>query len=76
MKFGKWINTTEKLPPKPEKYNSKSYLATVINNQVICVNYVKTKIRNKEVIRWEWQNKPCPWDIIAWMPFPEPYNEK
>lgn len=73
----KWIKTMDKLPPEPiNKYGGDDYLATVINNQVVAVKYVKTTVRNKEVIRWGWNGKICPWDIIAWMPFPEPYIEE
>ena len=75
MKFNEWIKTSEQLPPEPSKYCTDRYLATVINNQVVTVNYVKTTVRGKEVLRWEWQGRVCPWDIIAWRPFPEPYKE-
>jgi hypothetical protein len=71
----KWTAIADRLPPEPEKmYGSKWYLATVADNQVIAVKYVKTSIRNKEVFRWEWQRRICPWKVIAWMPFPECYK--
>lgn len=71
----KWTAIADRLPPEPGKmYGSKSYLATVADNQVIAVKYVKTSIRNKEVVRWEWQGRICPWKVIAWMPFPECYK--
>lgn len=76
MEFGKWIKTSEQLPPEPQYLHSNHYLATVDNNQVVSVDYVKTNVRNKEVIRWEWIGRICPWEIIAWMPFPEPFKEE
>jgi len=75
MEFGKWIKTTEQLPPTPVYLKPHKYLATVVNDQVVSVNYVTTNIRNKEITRWEYQGKICPWDVIAWMVYPEPYKE-
>jgi hypothetical protein len=75
MEFGKWIKASEQLPPIPNYLHPQKYLATVVNNQVVSVNYVTTKIRNKEVTRWEHYGKICPWEVIAWMVYPEPYKE-
>lgn len=76
MKFGEWTKTSDQLPPIPIKeYGGDKYLVTVVNDQVVSVTYVRTIIRGKEVLRWEWMGKICPWKIIAWMPFPEPYKE-
>jgi len=75
MEFGKWIKTSEQLPPKPKCLENTKYLATVINDQVVAVNYVTTMVRKQEVTRWEYNGRICPWDIIAWMPFPEPHKE-
>lgn len=74
MEFGKWIKASDQLPPTPVFQTSIKYLATVINNQVVAVNYVTTKVRNQEVTRWEYQGRISPWEIIAWMPYPEPYK--
>lgn len=76
MEKGKWIKTTEQLPPPPvNEFGGDNYIATVVNNQVVAVSYVKTTVRGKKVLRWEWNGKICPWDVIAYMPFPEPYTE-
>lgn len=34
----------------------------------------QTTVRGKEVLRWEWMGKICPWKVIAYMPFPPPYQ--
>jgi hypothetical protein len=76
MKFGEWTKASDQLPPIPvNEYSGDKYIATVINEQVVAVNYVKRTIRKKEIIRWEWNGQICPWDIIAYMPFPKPYKE-
>ena len=75
MEFGKWIKASEQLPPTPVYQHPRKYLATVVNDQVVAVTYVTTMIRNKETTRWEYQGRISPWEIIAWMPYPEPYRE-
>ena len=75
MEFGKWIKTSEQLPPEPKDSYGDNYLATVINEQVVPVRYVKITVRGKEVIRWEHYGKICPWNIIAYMSYPNPYQE-
>lgn len=74
MKFGEWTLTANELPPEPTTIGGDSYLATVINNQVVAVRYVKREVRGKEILKWEWNERAC-WNIIAWMPYPEPYKE-
>lgn len=77
MKFGEWTKISEQLPPEPvNKFGGDMYLATVVNNQVVAVSYVKTTVRGKEILRWEWQGRISPWDIIAYMPYPEAYKEE
>lgn len=71
-----WTKTSDQLPPEPKRAYSQHYLATVVNNQVVAVDYEKTQVRGKEVIRWLWNNRICPWDVIAWMPYPEAYKEE
>ena len=75
MEFSKWIKVSEQLPPEPEWVRPQHYLATVVNNQVVAVDYVKVNVRKQEIVRWEWNGRICPWEIIAWMPYPEPYKE-
>lgn len=75
MKFGEWIKG-EILPPEPELYKSGKYLATVVNNQVVAVDYIKTTIRGKEIMRWEYCGRISPWEVVAYMPYPEAYKEE
>lgn len=75
MEYGKWIKPNEQLPPEPKDSYGDGYLATVANEQVVAVRYVKTTIRGKKVIRWEYNNRICPWMIIAYMSYPKPYTE-
>lgn len=75
MKFGEWTKISEQLPPEPSDGYGDNYIATVINNQTVYVRYAKAIIRGKEIFRWEHNGRICPWDIIAYMPFPEPYQE-
>ena len=76
MKFGEWTKTEDELPPEPEMdIYGVPYLCTVDNKQLVAMYYVKTTVRGKEVIRWEWNGRISIWDVIAWMPFPEAYKE-
>ena len=73
MENMKWIDLSKQEPPYPSRYGDH-YLATVINNQVVAVKYVLVTVRNKQILRWEWNNVICPWTIIAYMPFPKSYQ--
>lgn len=76
-KFGVWTKVKDRLPTEPlNLYDSESYLCTVVNNQVVAMKYIKTELRNKEVVRWEWCGRVSPWEVIAWMPFPDAYKEQ
>lgn len=75
-KPGEWTKISEQSPPEPiNKFGGDDYLVTVVNNQVVAANYIRTTVRGKSILRWEWSGRICPWDIIAWMPFPSPYIE-
>ena len=77
IKFGEWTKTSEQLPPEPKDSYGDEYLATVVNNQVVSLRYVKTTVRGKEIIRWECNNgRISPWSVIAYMPFPKAYQEE
>lgn len=76
MGFGKWVKMSEQSPVKPTGIiKSDKYLVTTDGNKVLSMEYVVKEIRGKEVIRWEWLGKISPWNIIAWMPYPEPFKE-
>ena len=70
----KWIPVSEGMPPEPKIRDT--YLVTTDTEIVIVANYIKTFVRNKEVIRWEWNGRICPWRIVAWRNLPEPYREE
>ena len=72
MKFGEWILISEQLPPEPKEYGD-NYITTVNNNQVVVMKYKKTTIRGEEILRWEYMGRISNWNVIAWMPMPEPY---
>ena len=73
--FGEWTLTKEEMPPDPSQYGDH-YLCTVENNQVVAMKYVKARIRNKEIIRWEYMGSPSiPWNVFAFMPFPKAYSD-
>ena len=75
MKFGEWTKTADQLPPEPSSKYGEHYLCTVINNQVVAMKYLRTTVRGKIVFRWELNGRISPWEVIAYMPFPEPYKE-
>lgn len=77
MEFGKWIPVKEQLPPEPElnSITYKSYLVTGSYGIVEPMEYVKEIVRNKEVVRWKWRGRISPWEVLAWMPYPEPYDK-
>ena len=76
MKFGEWTKISEQLPPEPMNSLGRTYIVTVDDNQVVIARYVKTNARGKDVIRWEYNGRISSWNILAWMPLPEPYNNK
>ena len=76
----RWIPVTEQLPEKSSPWRT-GYLATVTSDtwsepSVMYVEWETTTVRGKEVSRWIWNNKLFPkcWDLVAWMPLPEPWK--
>lgn len=77
MKFGEWTKTADQMPPEPKNVFVRDYyLAITENNLVIAVEYRKETISNKEIIRWKWMERICPWKIVAYMPFPQAYKDE
>lgn len=73
LRFGEWTVGT-KLPPIPKGLCGDKYLVTTSDKRVIPVKYMKINILGRESLRWVRSGKLlCPWDIIAYMPFPKPY---
>jgi hypothetical protein len=71
-----WVKLSQKMPPEPQALSGDGYLVTTDRGEVIPVLYVKASVRGKEILRWEWTGRICPWQVIAYMPFPPPFQEK
>ena len=71
-----WI--TDRVPSKEEcgAFGSGWFLATVNANATttIPMQYEYTTVRGKEVSRWLAYGRISPWNVLAWMPLPEPYK--
>ena len=71
-----WI--TDRIPTKEEcgAFGRGWFLATVNANATttIPMQYEYTTVRGKEVSRWLAYGRVSPWNVIAWMPLPEPYK--
>lgn len=77
MPTGKWIPCSERLPGKDTCF----YLATIANHGL---NFTTTLPDDVDVVRWDYDRRKGhnSWHwctertVIAWMPLPEPYNNK
>lgn len=72
--IAKWHKGTP--PLHNEMYSRVSYLVTVINSQVVEMDWRCTSVRGKIVHRWEWNGRLSPWEIIAWAEMPEAYKQE
>lgn len=70
-----WIPCSERLP---EPDYVKKIIVTMKNrnkNFSTIANYKEVTIRGEKIRRWEWNDRVnFPWEVIAWMPLPEPYK--
>lgn len=76
----RWIPVTEKLPENGLCGYSKNVLITYEINGARCVataTLQRTEVRGKNVVRWKttFAGRILEYEVIAWMPFPEPYKE-
>ena len=79
VKLMDWIPVTERLPEVSQIIDSTNLiLVTVLGSSgktfVTAMRYVKRTIRNKCVYRWEWDGIISPWEVVAWKPLPEAWN--
>ena len=65
-----WIPCSERLP-KTKSWRTY-FIVTTKTGFTTAAEWENTTIRGKEVSRWIWYDKICPFDVIAWMPLPPP----
>ena len=82
MQTNDWIPYPENMPRIPKSISRKdNYLVTMggkyTKNFSTYAQWVKTTDRKgNPICRWEYDNRVnFPWDVIAFMPLPEPYME-
>lgn len=72
-----WISVKDMLPDDSD--SGKEFFcmtnAKGRSNGVIALKFEHTFVKGKEVRRWRWMGKICPWEVTHWMPRPEPYKE-
>ncbi len=79
-----WIPVEERLPELPdpkEKYQSSKIEVLVTyegckGNKTTSMDFVKEFVRGKLKSRFYWNGKLSIWNVIAWMPMPEPYKKE
>ncbi len=71
-----WIPVTERMPEKDGRYLVTFKYCRGCHN-VIEAKFQTDEVRKKSVRRWHLAGRlfPVEWDILAWMPLPEPYKE-
>lgn len=73
----RWI--TDRMPTEEEcgAFGRGWFLATVNANKLttIPMQCEYTTVRGKEVVRWLAYGRISPWEVIAWMPLPTPYQK-
>lgn len=75
-----WIPVTERLPETKDWRTT--FMVTVecdswkSKRTTMAMEWENTKLRGKPVSRWIWNNRLLPheWEVIAWMPLPDPWK--
>ena len=74
-----WILCSERLPETDRMWTK--YLVTTIcdtweNPKTMAMDWENTTVYGEKTSRWKWNGKLLPkgWNVIAWMPLPEPYQ--
>ena len=74
-----WININEQLPQNNSKFGGETYIVTVNcytwkEPKTMIMKWECTKIRNKEVKRWKWNERinENMWMVTHWMELPSP----
>lgn len=74
---GGWI--IGRTPTKEEcgEYGGNVFLTTVRTNSLktVPMSFCYEEVRGKEVGRWKWHGRLAPWEVIAWKPLPESYDD-
>lgn len=68
----RWIPVSEMLP-ETDKWRT-TFDVTIKTGKVTSMEWENTTVRGKPVSRWVWQDRIPPWEVIAWMPLPQPYK--
>jgi len=70
-----WILANDKMPIPSDGFGMW-YIVCDDHGQVFPLRYVFKNVRGKRVERWEWYFGNIYYgNIVAWMPFPEPYKK-
>lgn len=73
MENEKWIPTSKKLPKENETIENvwKYYLVQNEYGDIFVA-----RLSNIGWIPWDWDEslKPTEWNVVAWMPLPQPYK--
>lgn len=69
-----WIPVSERLP-KTDNWRT-TFNVTTKQGKVMSMEWENATVRGKSVSRWVWIDRISPWEVIAWMPLPEPYKAR
>lgn len=72
--YGTWIPCSERLPKEAEEYHVTQYKKNAVNEY--CDGYRTARIFFDDHGWWDDVDVLAGWEIIAWMPLPEPYKEE
>lgn len=67
-----WMPCSKELP-KTDKWRTE-FNVTTETGMVRSMDWENTIVRGEPVSRWIWQGRISPWEVVAWMPLPEPYK--
>lgn len=71
----RWIPVTERLPEKPF-----GCLVTVMDTEPMTMEEFENLLPyfvGYDGEQWnDWEGEQCPFEVLAWMPLPEPYAER
>lgn len=76
--MSKWNLCSEKLPTfedQQTKFQFRNMLITIPQEnglKTLPAAWVRTVVRGKQVERWEWNGRICPWEPVHWMELPNP----
>lgn len=72
--YGTWIPCSERLPKDAEEYHVTQYNKNAVTEY--CDGYRTARIFFDDNGWWDDIDVLAGWEIIAWMPLPEPYREE